>query len=108
MKKRAFVRYSKQGKIVPGSMILTSGSFPSGPSTWKEIPADLCCPICPTLVCTKYRNDNPQLETIEGVVCGANSSGDNEVNPGETICMQTVLGTTAPFTAVGDCGCDKS
>ncbi len=43
MKKRAFVRYSKQGKIVPGSLILTSGSFPSGPSTWNEVPADLCC-----------------------------------------------------------------
>lgn len=42
-KKRAFVRYSKQGKIVPGSLILTSGSFPSGPSTWSEVPADLCC-----------------------------------------------------------------
>lgn len=42
-KKRAFVRYSKIGKIVPGSLILTSGSFPSGPSTWKEVPADLCC-----------------------------------------------------------------
>ena len=43
MKKRAFVRYSKQGKIVPGSLILTSGSFPNGPSTWNEVPADLCC-----------------------------------------------------------------
>ena len=43
MKKRAFVRYSKQGKIVPGSLILTSGSFPNGPSTWSEVPADLCC-----------------------------------------------------------------
>lgn len=42
-KKRAFVRYSKQGKIVPGSLILTSGSHPSGPSTWREVPADLCC-----------------------------------------------------------------
>ncbi len=42
-KKRAFVRYSKQGKIVPGSLILTAGSFPNGPSTWKEVPADLCC-----------------------------------------------------------------
>jgi hypothetical protein len=42
-KKRAFVRYSKQGKIVPGSLIMTSGSFPSGPSTWNEVPADLCC-----------------------------------------------------------------
>jgi hypothetical protein len=42
-KKRAFVRYSKNGKIVPGSLILTSGSYPSGPSTWNEVPADLCC-----------------------------------------------------------------
>ena len=47
MKKRAFVRYSKQGKIVPGSLILTSGSHPSGPSTWNEVPADLCCSIHP-------------------------------------------------------------
>ena len=45
MKKRAFVRYSKQGKIVPGSLILTSGSFPNGPSTWNEVPADLCCDL---------------------------------------------------------------
>jgi len=42
-KKRAFVRYSKQGKIVPGSLVLTKGSYPNGPSTWKEVPADLCC-----------------------------------------------------------------
>lgn len=42
-KKRAFVRYSKQGKIVPGSLILTGGSYPQGPSTWREVPADLCC-----------------------------------------------------------------
>lgn len=44
-KKRAFVRYSKQGKIVPGSLILTGGSHPNGPSTWKEVSADLCCLI---------------------------------------------------------------
>jgi hypothetical protein len=43
MKKRAFVRYSKQGRLVPGSLIITNGSYPSGPSTWNEIPADLCC-----------------------------------------------------------------
>lgn len=43
MKKRAFVRYSKNGKVVPGSLILTGGSYPQGPSTWKEVPADLCC-----------------------------------------------------------------
>ena len=45
MKKRAFVRYSKQGKIVPGSLILTGGSYPQGPSTWNEVPADLCCDL---------------------------------------------------------------
>lgn len=45
MKKRAFVRYSKQGKIVPGSLILTAGSFPQGSSTWNEVPADLCCDL---------------------------------------------------------------
>jgi hypothetical protein len=42
-KKRAFVRYSKQGKIVPGSLILTGGSYPQGPATWNEVPVDLCC-----------------------------------------------------------------
>jgi hypothetical protein len=42
-KKRAFVSYSKQGKIVPGSLILTNGSYPNSPSLWKEVPADLCC-----------------------------------------------------------------
>jgi len=42
-KKRAFVRYSKNGKIVPGSLILTAGSYPQGSSTWNEVPADLCC-----------------------------------------------------------------
>lgn len=43
MKKRAFVRYSKQGKVVPGSLVLTGGSYPQGPALWKEVPADLCC-----------------------------------------------------------------
>ena len=45
MKQKAFVRYSKNGKIVPGSLILTGGSFPQGPSTWNEVPADLCCDL---------------------------------------------------------------
>ena len=45
MKKKAFVRYSKNGKIVPGSLILTGGSHPQGPSTWNEVPADLCCDL---------------------------------------------------------------
>jgi hypothetical protein len=52
-KKRAFVRYTKAGKIVPGSLVLTSGSYPSGPSTWKEVPSNLCC-------------DNPFIITWDG------------------------------------------
>lgn len=42
-KERAFVRYTKAGKIVPGSLILTQGSYPNGPGLWKEITTDLCC-----------------------------------------------------------------
>lgn len=44
-KTRAFVRYLK-GKIVPGSLITTSGHYPKAPFSsgkWQEIPADLCC-----------------------------------------------------------------
>lgn len=42
-KQRGFVRYTKAGNIVPGSLILTNGSYPSGPGLWKEITTDLCC-----------------------------------------------------------------
>jgi hypothetical protein len=42
-KNRAFVRYNKNGKLVPGSLIITNGSYPSKPSLWKEIALDLCC-----------------------------------------------------------------
>jgi hypothetical protein len=73
-KKRAFVRYSKQGKIVPGSLILTGGSFPQGSSTWSEVPADLCCttPVYPpnpgtytATVQTQYANAKPALRFAE-------------------------------------------
>lgn len=43
MSKKAFVRYSTKGKIVPGSLIVTGGSCPKGPAKWKEVPVDLCC-----------------------------------------------------------------
>jgi hypothetical protein len=42
-KKRAFVRYGKNGKLVPGSLIVTQGTHPDKPSTWKEVPYDICC-----------------------------------------------------------------
>lgn len=43
MKQRAFVRYTKSGKIVPGSMIITQGDYPKGPAVWAEVTVDLCC-----------------------------------------------------------------
>ena len=46
-KKRAFVRYTKAGEVVPGSLILTNGSYPNGPALWEEVPADLCCSTTP-------------------------------------------------------------
>lgn len=66
MKKRAFVRYSKQGKVVPGSLILTGGSFPKGPSTWKEVPADLCCevPCGPVIPPANTKSFNFDIEKL--------------------------------------------
>ena len=42
MKERAFVRYTKKGRIIPGSMIVTQGSYPKD-GTYKEVMPDLCC-----------------------------------------------------------------
>ena len=43
MKQRAFIRYTKQGRIVPGSLIITQGDYPKGPGTFSEVPVDSCC-----------------------------------------------------------------
>ena len=43
-KKRGFVRYTKKGKLVPGSLVVTtSGGYPDKSSLWKEVDYDLCC-----------------------------------------------------------------
>jgi len=57
-KKRAFVRYTKSGEIVPGSLIITTnGGYPDKSSLWQEVSADKCCgdtcsPATP--FCTEY------------------------------------------------------
>jgi hypothetical protein len=50
MKKRAFIKYTEYGKIVPGSMIVTQGSFPSkdGRAKWYEVPMNKCCATTPS------------------------------------------------------------
>jgi hypothetical protein len=46
-KKRAFVRYTKDGMIVPGSLIVTTkGGYPTG-GLYEEVPVDLCCEPSP-------------------------------------------------------------
>jgi hypothetical protein len=43
-KKRAFVRYTKSGEIVPGSLIITTnGGYPDKSSLWQEVTVDQCC-----------------------------------------------------------------
>lgn len=42
-KKRAFVRYTKKGKLVPGSLIVTTGGGHPVDGVYKEVPTDLCC-----------------------------------------------------------------
>ena len=43
MKQKAFIRYTKSGKIVPGSLIVTgSGGYPKD-GTFKEVTPNLCC-----------------------------------------------------------------
>ena len=61
-KKRAFVRYSKNGKLVPGSLIVTQGTHPDKPSTWKEVPYDICCGggDCPLLEIQVYYSINSE------------------------------------------------
>jgi len=50
---RAFVRYTKKGQLVPGSLVVTQGGYPAGPALWKEVYSNLCCKpascICGTI-----------------------------------------------------------
>lgn len=48
-KKRAFIRYTKKGKIVPGSLILTNGTYPKD-GTYQEVNTDLCCDFDPRIL----------------------------------------------------------
>lgn len=42
-KKRAFVKYTKKGKIIPGSLIVTTvGSYPID-GLYVEVPTNICC-----------------------------------------------------------------
>lgn len=42
MKKKAFIKYTKQGKLVLNNMIVTNGPVPKN-GIYREVPMDLCC-----------------------------------------------------------------
>jgi hypothetical protein len=74
-KKRAFIRYTKAGNIVPGSLILTNGSYPNGPGLWKEITTDLCCENNNTMnykvytaLLTQTGTDDPVATVLENTL----------------------------------------
>jgi hypothetical protein len=65
MKKRAFLRYRKDGDLIAGSLVITTnGSFPSGQGIWKEVSTNICCatPVN-TITCIEIdvtpTNDDP-------------------------------------------------
>lgn len=72
MKQRAFVRYTKSGKIVPGSMIVTAGSYPTGPALWAELSFDLCC-------------DDPEFTTTSRVKGFVRYTKKGKIIPGTLI-----------------------
>ena len=107
-KKRAFVKYTKSGELIPGSLIITTkGGYPKD-GIYKEVDVDLCCdPVCPEcpppITCFALRNDSNDPQTVEGVLCGGTTSGDHEAQPGEILCVQVYFGSSGGFTGVGPC-----
>ena len=97
-KKRAFVKYTKAGELIPGSLIITTkGGFPKD-GVYKEVDVDLCCdPICPEcppvgLICLKWKyiGTDPN-KTIQGAPCGgAINCSDQDFAPGDEKCLQFV------------------
>jgi len=116
-KKRAFVKYTKQGKIIPGSLIVgTKGGYPTN-GLYTEVPTDLCCsytPFTPTtpvksrafvkytkkgkiipgslIITTKggYPVDGLYLELSSDVCCNPNPNFNKTLVPFET--ESTVFG----------------
>jgi hypothetical protein len=107
MKKRAFVRYTKNGKIVPGSLVFTYGSYPEGPALYKEIPYNLCCqedpnPPTPGLECNyfiSYLDSSflPPVGVDYKIVYNVNSVVDAECNTYSLFKLYSEL--PPPFTS---------
>lgn len=111
-KKRAFIRYTKKGKIVPGSLIVTTeGGYPKD-GVYKEVGVyfnDTFCPECvivPTL--WKY-NGTAEPQTLAGTVYSPGSAfgcGDIDFYPGDVKCILFFCTGSEPgpeFENLGPC-----
>ena len=74
MKQKAFVKYTKLGKIIPGSLIIRPNGIPPSDGLYKEIQSDLCCDFDPRIVLklsASYSNkpyDGNDLASVNGLV----------------------------------------
>lgn len=83
MKKRAFVKHTKSGKIIPGSLVVTTkGGYPQD-GLYQEVSTDLCCT---TLLpdCSKLYGGRIPV-TYTGI------SAENKPYDGNTLC--SIIGT---------------
>lgn len=102
-KKRAFIKYTKAGELIPGSLIITtSGGFPKD-GVYKEVDVDLCCPpVCPEcpecpIQCTRWKYIGDGMITILGAVCGGFiGCGDLDIEPNDEICLLFACNGTGP------------
>jgi len=46
---KAYIKYTKRGKIIPGSLILRPNNTPPSDGVYKEVQTDLCCDFDPRI-----------------------------------------------------------
>lgn len=94
MKQRAFVKYTKSGKIIPGSMIMTNGSYPQGYGLYYEVQTNLCCdPTTTTTSTTSTTSTTTTTTTAAPIVCNQylNNAGETIFGLNYTLCNGTVV-----------------
>ena len=99
-KKHAFVKYTKKGKLIPGSLVITS-AYPkeTANGVWEEVPMNLfcCAPITTTTVPPAFRMLFSNIIEVDAIV------GDSSnVSDWNTYFDLPTLGT--PFTSVSVSG----
>ena len=88
MKQRAFVRYTKQGKIVPGSLIISTTYPERSGNIWREVSMDLCCDATPLTDCIEFVVDTTDgtefrfaFNSITGPINFTINWGDGTTHP---------------------------